>query len=256
MLSSTAISNEIIMKKYIWMSRQLGRFNDIGSIVNWANAMSHVKHLLLYPLPEAPVPVKPLPSPSHSSSEHILSTNIHQKIHPDRSITAPITTCFKPTNMNPLTQSPSRCSNYIPSKPTLTINSHCHYKIFPSSALPRNPKRRKITIPPSVDNHASPSNHTNRINISHPNPVSLPTNTSTPSTNSSMIAPGMHIWHGKKIYPRGSYKWFWAFRKFNGADIFKILEVPLDPKNPITAKKMSTGKVFKFLLTDEKRLRI
>ena len=47
MPSSLALSNAIVMNKYIWMSRQLRNFNDVGSIIHWANAMIYVKNLLL-----------------------------------------------------------------------------------------------------------------------------------------------------------------------------------------------------------------
>ena len=45
------------MNKYVWMSRQLRIFNDVGSIVNRANAMTYVKNLLLEPSPSAVSPI-------------------------------------------------------------------------------------------------------------------------------------------------------------------------------------------------------
>ena len=36
---SAARPNNIMMKKYVWMSHQLRNFNDVLSIVNWTNPM-------------------------------------------------------------------------------------------------------------------------------------------------------------------------------------------------------------------------
>ena len=242
------------------MSRQLRYFNDVGSIANWANAMNLVKNLLLDPLPEAPAPVNPQQPSSQPSSQHIFSAHSAQRTNPDHSITPPITTCFQPTKMKPLTQSPLRCSNYIPSKPLpLTLYTHSQPELFPTSSVPKCPKRRKITIPTSVEDHASPTNHICAISTSNSTLADIPIDSADmPMTTAKTMAgrkltQGMHIWYG--CYPRGSDKEFWAFQKFNGAAEFKILQSTPELMNPITVKKVATGEVFKIRLTDYGQLR-
>ena len=190
------LSNKIIVSKYFWMCRQLRYFNDAGSIVNWAHAMSLVKNLLLEPLPVAPAPVMPQPPSSCPSYRKIFSTNIPSRTQPDRSISTPTTICFYPTKFKPLTLSPASCSNSIPSKSTpLTIYTHCQPEFSPTNSLTQCPKRRKLTIPPSVDCIASAKHNTISNCVSHPNPAVVSTNTPTRITSSATkIAPGMHIW--------------------------------------------------------------
>ena len=155
MPSSLALSNAIVMNKYVWMSRQLRNFNDVGSIVHWANAMIYVKNLLLEPSPSAPLP-DPQPSQSHGYDQRPRMENIGQSPHPDFSISKPTTINFL-ANTILLTQSPASCSNYEPQSPTpLTTYTLRLPTVFPTETFPQCPKRRKIAIPPSVDYNAPP----------------------------------------------------------------------------------------------------
>ena len=47
MSGSLTQSNTLVMNKYLLMGRQLRNVNDVGSIINWANAMNMVKGLRL-----------------------------------------------------------------------------------------------------------------------------------------------------------------------------------------------------------------
>ena len=141
--------------KYIWMRRRLRNFNDAGSILNWVNATASLKNLLLEPPAAALPPVHYQQSSLHPTYHQPYSTNNQQGSHHSRSISRPITISFLPSKMNPLTQSPLRCSFYEPTIASpLTTYTLCQPNICPSDSLPRNPKRRKIVIPPSVDYHA------------------------------------------------------------------------------------------------------
>ena len=197
MNSSVPLSNKIVMNKFLWMSHQLRNFNDIGSIITWANAMLHVKSLLLDPLPATPVTanqqqLSPQSSP-HTSTRNVLTTNNSHWTHPERSI-AP---CFQPSREKPLTMSPSCCSNYVPTKPSpLTIFTHRQPTISPTNSLAPSPKRRKIAIPPSVNYHASITNLTNSKSSSQPAPTIKKTFTPTPTT---------------KIYPNPCTPDAWLF---------------------------------------------
>ena len=52
----------------------------------------------------------------------------------------------------PLTLSPVLTSSYTPSKPSqLTISTHCQPELSPTNSLTQCPKRRKLTLPPSVE---------------------------------------------------------------------------------------------------------
>ena len=64
----------------------------------------------------------------------------------------------------------------------------------------------------------------------------------------------MHIWHG--ILPRFNNHAKWAFKKFVGAEEYKILQGTLNPKDPFVAMKLRTGKKFKIILLDDSRRRI
>ena len=168
MSRSVALSNKLVMNKYLWMSHQLRHFNDVGSIINWSNAMNLVKGLLFEPLSTAPTPTSSiLPSVRHPPSQplfsisnpHISSINIPPvplSNHDARSITPPTTISFKPIKKMPLTKpltlSPARTSSYTPSKPPqLTISTHCQPELSPTNSLTQCPKRRKLTLPPSVE---------------------------------------------------------------------------------------------------------
>ena len=150
-----ALSNAIVMNKYIWMCRNLRNFNDVSSIINWVYAMASVKNLLLDPPPASLFPAVPQQSSLHPSHHQFLSTSNQQRPHRDLSISRPTTTTFLPSKRKPLTQSPLRCSTYEPSIASpLSTYTLCEPNISPTDSLPRCPKRRKIAIPPSVDYHA------------------------------------------------------------------------------------------------------
>ena len=167
MSRSASLSNKLVMNKYLWMSHQLRHFNDVASIINWSNAMTLVKGLLLEPLPAAPTPIKPIPAsaPRPQSQPLFLISNPYKSTtnippvptsnHDARSITPPTTISFKPKKTMPLTQSLLRCSSYLPRKPSpLTTYTLSNPAISSSDSLPRQPKRRKLAIPPSVDYNA------------------------------------------------------------------------------------------------------
>ena len=200
MTSSVPISNKIVMNKYLWMSRQLRNFNDVGSIINWANAMLLVKGLLLDPLPASPVFANEQPSSQPSLPQrtipHQFTTNNLQRIYPERSITPPTTICFEPSKKKALTKSTSRCSNYVPTKPApLTIYTIHQPTISPTNDLSPCPKRRKIAIQPAVDYHASTSNLANSKSSSQPattitttcTPTQITTITQNPSPRNAWL---------------------------------------------------------------------
>ena len=127
-----------------------------------------VKGLLFEPLPAAPTPINPIPpSAPHPQSQRLLSiSNPHKSTtnippvptsnHDARSITPPTTISFKPKKTMPLTQSLLRCSSYLPRKPLpLTTYTLSNPAISSFDSLPRQPKRRKLAIPPSVEYNAS-----------------------------------------------------------------------------------------------------
>ena len=170
MSRTTCLANKAVLNKYLWMSRQLRNFNDAGSIMNWAHAMSLVKSLLLETPPNAPVHANRQPS-SQPPALDLYPTNNQQRSQTDRSITLPTTICFKPTKRL-LSQSPVSCSNYPPSKPSpLTIYTHCQPTVCPTQSAPPCPKRRKIVIPPSVDYHGTTKNQSNKFFTSQPSAI-------------------------------------------------------------------------------------
>ena len=145
MTSSVPLSNKIVMNKYIWMSRQLRNFNDVGSITNWANAMLLVKGLLLDPVPARPTRINQTPSQPSSLQRTIrLKANNLQRTYQERSITPPTTICLQPSKQKPLSKSPPRTSNYVPTKPSpLTIYTHCQPTISPTNPLSPCPRGEK-----------------------------------------------------------------------------------------------------------------
>ena len=168
MSRSASLSNKLVMNKYLWMSHQLRHFNDVASIINWSNAMILVKGLLFEPLSAAPTPNNPIPrsaphpqsQPKFTISNPLKSTTnippVPTSNHDSRSITPPTTISFEPNKTMPLTQSLLRCPSYLPRKPSpLTTYRLNNPAISPSDSLPRQPKRRKLTIPPSVEYNAS-----------------------------------------------------------------------------------------------------
>ena len=239
MTCSTAISNKLVMNKYIWMGRQLRNFNDLGSIINWANAMSHVKGLLLKPKPVPPALANPQPaSSSYSPSQYYFPTNTPHTLPPTippsslsrQVISPPTTVCFKPATTKPLTQSPPRCSTYAPSKPSpLTTHTLCLPNISPADSLPHCPKRRRLSIPPSVDIHAT---------------TDLPQSTSTAKTTTqSTIIPGQgkHIWWCRD--PEQPQITGWTKTPFKGAEEYKVVKTPHDLTLPFEIRKVATGEL-------------
>ena len=167
---STDLSNAIVMNKYVWMSRQLRNFNDIGAIVGWANAMLYVKSLLLEPSASTPVLPESQSSSSHPSNQRPLMASIGLNPYPDFVISQPTTISFLPPKTILLTQSPASCSNYEPCIPSpLTTYTLRLPTVCPTDSLPQCTKRRKIAIPPSVDYHASTTSmHSASMTITHP----------------------------------------------------------------------------------------
>ena len=110
---SVALSNKLVMNKYLWMSHQLRHFNDVASIINWSNAMILVKGLLFEPLSAAPTPNNPIPrsaphpqsQPKFTISNPLKSTTnippVPTSNHDSRSITPPTTISFKPKKTMP-----------------------------------------------------------------------------------------------------------------------------------------------------------
>ena len=104
-----SISNKSVMNKYVWMGRQLRNFNDVGSIINWANAMILVKGLILEEQRASPPYGNSPPSPfSYAPSQHHLSgssTDISDKTllsnHSTRSISPPIAVYFESDTKRP-----------------------------------------------------------------------------------------------------------------------------------------------------------
>ena len=147
-----AVSNMLVINKYVWMGRQLWNFNNIVSIMNWANAMILVKSLLLeiQPEPQSSTNTQPQsPSIIHAQHrfkgnyQHIYLTRIPPSIQASRSITPPTAVCFKPATEKPFTRSPPRCSSYKPVKPPpLSTYTLCLLNIKPVD-LPQNRKKKK-----------------------------------------------------------------------------------------------------------------
>ena len=199
-----------------------------------------VKGLLLEPkpAPHASANFQP-PSPSFLPSQYRLSTtNKHNSMtkvtrstRSTCSITPPISVCFKPATKKPLTQSPPRCSTYVPRKPSsLTTYTLCLPTISPSDSLPQCPKRRKLSGPPSVDYHAT---------------TELPQPTSTEAiVFRSKVIPGYgkHIWY---TYGQGNPDTHrWTRKTHEGADEYKVVKVPPDFNFPFKLMNMATRKYF------------
>ena len=242
---SSAAYNHHIMNKMLWMSRNLRNFNDTTSISNWAHTMSILKNLLLPPLPPAPQN-KPRPSPTQ--------VNI---LEPARSITPPHTICFQPAKKKPLTQSAPRCTinNYskpspltplTQSAPRCTINNYskptplttytlCLPNIASTDSLPQRPKRRKLSIPPSVD-----------YDFSTVTP--LPTSTAAaPPPTKPTPGLGSHLWYLRD--PKSS-KALWSNTKTSGAMEFKVVKTPRDFDSEYKLLNMTTG-IFCFTMFTE-----
>ena len=128
-----------------------------------------VKRLILEVLPAVSTPNITIPpsalrpsSQTHLSisNPRISSINIPPapiSNHDARSITPPTAISFKPVNNTPLTRSLLLSSSCFPSKPSLlTTYTLCNSAVS-SDTLPRQPKRRKLITPPSVEYNASPT---------------------------------------------------------------------------------------------------
>ena len=246
MNNSSAAYNRHIMNKMLWMSRKLRNFNDTVSISNWAHTMSILKNLLLPPLPPAPQNI-PRPSPTQ--------VNIPE---PVRSITPPHTICFQPAIKKPLTQSAPRCTinnNSKPSSLTLLtqsaprciINNHskpsplttytlCLPNIASTDSLPQRPKRRKLSIPPSVDYYYSTE-------------TPLPTSTAA-ATSPTTTTPGLgaHLWYLRD--PKTSDA-LWSSTKTSGAIEFRVVKTPRDFDSKYELRNISTGKDFGTTFTED-----
>ena len=169
MSMSGSLSNKLVLNKYLWMSHQLRHINDVASIIYWSNAMLFVKRLLLEPLPAVSTPTSTIPPSALRPSSQTLLSISNPRIssinippapisnHDARSITPPTTTSFKPVKKMPLTRSLVPSPSCFPSKPSfLTTYTLCNSAVS-SDTLPRQPKRRKLITPPSVDYNASPT---------------------------------------------------------------------------------------------------
>ena len=249
------------MNKYLWMAHQLRRFNDVGSIINWSNAMLLVKGLLFDPLPAAPTPVNTTSSTvslQHTkhhlsiNEPHVSSTNIPPvplSTLSTRSITPPTTICFKPTiKTMPLTKFPLCCFDYSPRKPSpLTTYTHCQHAISPSDCLPRCLKRRKLAIPPTVDYHASPHvlQHTPTTDAtSSSQPASTATTASQPET---IPGQGKVIWYIHN--PKDPAFHLWSKIKQKGAKGYLVIQTPPDWNSPFRLKNVATGECCDLMFT-------
>ena len=150
--SAVPLSNKIVMNKYICMSRQLRNINDVGSIINWANAMLLVKGLLFDPVPISSAadtlqPTSPRASP-HQTTQNVFNTCNSQRPHPELSLTRPTAIRIQPSKNTVLRTSTSRCSSDIVPKPShLTINSHCQPTIPTRKLLHRRGGRFTSHLP-------------------------------------------------------------------------------------------------------------
>ena len=222
-MNYTAAYNHHIMNKMLWMSRNLRNFNDTVSISNWAHTMTILKNLLLPPLPP-PAPQN-IPPPT---------TQVH---NPElvRSITPPHTICFQPAMKKTLTQSAPRCTINKHSKPSpLTTYTHCLPNIPSTDSLSQRPKRRKLSIPPSVDYSASTVT---------PPPISTAT---APSPTGTTPGLGSHIW--SKI---GLNKEIWSRVKAYGATEYKVVRTPLDFGSEYKLLNTTTGKYYYTRISEE-----
>ena len=203
-LCAAPLSNKIVMNKYIWMSRQLRNINDVGSIINWTNAMLLVKSLLFDPVPISSA-ADTLQSALLRTTPQLTTQNMFnsQRPHPELSINRPTIITIQPLKKTLLTTSPSRCSSHVLPKPShLTINTHCQPTIPPINSQAPSSKRRKISIPPAVDYHASSTNLTDSKSSSLNALTDTATCTSTSNTKISHDPPQVkrciHCWEKRK----------------------------------------------------------
>ena len=226
MINSSEAYNRHIMNKMLWMSRNLRKFNDTVSISNWAHTMSILKNLLLPPLPA--------PAPQNIPQQPPTQVNLSE---PVRSITPPHTICFQPAMKKPLTQSAPRCTINKHSKPSpLTTYTLCLPNIPSTDSLPQRPKRRKLSIPPSVEYSASTE-------------TPLPKSTAT-AASPTRTTPGLgsHIWYKKD--PKTS-KAHWLRVKASGTTEFKVVRTPRNFDSEYELLNTTTGKDFYMKFSEE-----
>ena len=135
-----------------------------------------------------------------------------------------------------LTPSPPRCCSYSPSKPkSLTTYTLCLPNIPSADSHPYCPKRRKLSIPPSVDYHAA-------TEFSHPT-------TTKPAVPQTTHNPGqrMHLWH-KRISSNVSY---WEKEMFDGAEEYKVTKVPTDLESPYKLINLASGQEFNMIFSKQ-----
>ena len=217
MSNSSAAYNRHIMNKMLWMSRNLRNFNDTVSISNWAHTMSILKNLLL--------PRLPPPAPQNIPQPPPTQLNFSE---PVRSITPPHTICFQPAMKKSFTQSAPLCTiNKHSKKPSpLTTYTLCLPNIPSTDSLPQRPKRRKLSIPPSVD-----------YDVSTVTPLPTSTATAASPTNTT---PGLgsHIWY---TYDPKTSKALWSRVKTSGAAEFKVVRTPREFDSDYKLLNTTTG---------------
>ena len=144
MASSILNANSYVINKYCWMARQLRNLNDCNSIMQWSNAMSTVRNLLLQQ--DETYNRIPLINPKQTSSRKY-------------SIEYPTTLSFPPTvePSHVLTPSLTPMMNFTPQPPSpLSVHYPRWLSILPSGS-PDNDlnmppiKKRKTALPPQVD---------------------------------------------------------------------------------------------------------
>ena len=239
MNNSSEAYNRHIMNKMLWMSRNLRNFNDTVSISNWAHTMAILKNLLLPPLPPAPLNT-PLPSPTR--------VNIAE---PVRSITPPQTISFQPAMKKPLTQSAPRCTiNNYQMPPPLTTYTLCLPNIASTDSIPQRPKRRKLSIPPSVDYNASTDTPLPTSTAAAVCPTQATTTLTTAPYAKIIPGQGEYIWSTPNPKNPELYSWS-KNKKHEGSEEFKVVKVPPDLNVPFRLEQRATGKIFESMLPKE-----
>ena len=126
--TSTSAYNHHIMNKMLWMSRQLRNYNDNVSIINWGNAMTVLKSLLLP------------------------STLSHLQIRPDPQLQLTVSPGLKCTQTILPTPRPVPILNCLPATSTNlspTAVPPAVTEIKPQTCTqPTNVKRRRVCPPP------------------------------------------------------------------------------------------------------------
>ena len=153
------------------------------------------------------------------------------------SISPPHSICFQPAMEKPVSQSAPRCTINKYSKPSpLTTYTFCLPNIASTDFLPQPRKRRKLSIPPSVDYFASTV-------------TTLPTPAATAASPASKT-PGLgsHIWY--KYDPKTSEaRWFRV--KASGTTEFKVVRTPRDFDFEYKLLNTKTGKEMYMKFSEE-----